>query len=118
MNNFFTLVGRLTHIKKDFLIIKTIRGYKNADGIYEEDHFNVYASENIMENTAKYCKVGDVIGAKGRMESKEYVSDGKTFRQLMLIADKISYLASGSTPISGTKDIEDGADSDEEQYSH
>lgn len=111
MLNQCVIVGRLVHIGKDHIVLKTARPYKEANGEYLYDSFNVYLSNNILENTMSYCKKGDVIGIKGRVESPEYEQDGKVYRQLKLVAEKVTFLSS-------TVDSNKEADSDEEQYSH
>ncbi len=120
MLNQCVIVGRLVHIGKDHIVLKTARSYKEANGEYLFDSFNIYLSENILDNAAQYCKKGDVIGIKGRVESPEYEQDGKVYRQLKLIGEKVTFLSStvdGTGPVfSKTQDIEDEeVDSDEEQ---
>lgn len=96
MLNGYTLVGRLVYIGEDYIVLSVTRQYKNSDGIYEADKFNIYMSEPIAIRIKEYCKVGDVIGVKGTMQSLEYDVDGKMFRKLKLLADKITFLDSGS----------------------
>ena len=48
------------------------RSYKNADGEYETDFIDVVAFGQISESTAEYCNKGDVIGVKGRIETRNF----------------------------------------------
>ena len=121
MVNGYTLVGRIARLLDDCMIISVVRSYKNQDGEYESDFFNIYMSNNILDNTKKYCKVGDIVGVKGHMQSIEYTKDSTTYRRIRLLADKVTFLSSSanSAAFSKGQDIEDEeADSDEEQYSH
>ena len=46
------------------------RSYKNAEGVYETDFVDCTLFDGIATNTAEYCKKGDVIGVKGRIQSR------------------------------------------------
>ena len=123
MINGYALVGRIARMLDDCIIISVVRSYKNSEGEYESDLFNIYMSDNILKNTKEYCKVGDVVGVKGHMQSIEYTKDSTTYRRIRLLADKLTFLSSSTNstgPVfSKGQDIEDEeADSDEEQYSH
>ena len=96
--NQFVVVGRLA---KDINIIKennkkyaviTLaipRSYKNEKGEYDTDFLEIIAYDNIAENTKQYVKVGDILGAKGRIEKLS--QDNPT----CIIGDKITFLSSG-----------------------
>lgn len=105
MLNQAVLVGRLT---KD-LEIKTLdndkkitnitiaipRNFKNADGEYETDFINCILWDSIAENTAEYCKKGDIIGVRGRLQSSSYEKeDGTKIYTTEIIAEKITFLSS------------------------
>ena len=92
MSNMFTLIARLVSISDapeygddaKLVILKTPRAYKNAEGIYEEDLFDVILKGNIGEKTIEYCATGDVIGIKGSLESFKYEQNGKKYRRTMV----------------------------------
>jgi single-strand DNA-binding protein len=100
MNNLVVLVGRIVSEveveeledgrKRSKLCIAVQRPYKNEDGIYETDFIDVIIWNAIAENTAEYCKKGDLIGIKGRLQT-EIVDDKK---KLLTIADRVTFLAS------------------------
>lgn len=91
MLNQVVLVGRLKEVKYEdevnvgFTLVVP-RSYKNIDGIYEEDRIPVYISGSIAKNFKEYCKEGDLVGIKGRVQEK----DGK----IDIIAEKITFLSS------------------------
>lgn len=94
MLNQVVLVGRLTKdpvgelnrpCKEVNLAIP--RAYKNNEGEYETDFINCELWNNsIGESCSEYCKKGDIIGVKGRLESRE----GK----IIMVAEKITFLSS------------------------
>ena len=97
MNNFVTLIGRLTSTpevqnsiedKKYCIVTLAIpRSYRNDEGVYETDYIPVRLEGSIATNTAEYCKQGDLIGVKGMLQK---TIDGR----LQVYADKLTFLAS------------------------
>ena len=69
MNNVI-LVGRITSFEGEEVTISVTRNYKNEDGIYMSDSIPVRLSANIGEKMKEFCKIGDVIGVKGRIENR------------------------------------------------
>ncbi len=96
--NQFMIVGKLekdvetTNFPNDdkvgYINVVVARPYKNSEGQYENDIVKVKLLGSIVENTAQYCKKGDVIGVKGRIQSKEYTNE------MELVADKLTFLSS------------------------
>ena len=69
MNNVI-LVGRIISFEGNGVTISVTRNYKNEDGIYMSDSIPVRLSANIGEKMKEFCKIGDVIGVKGRLENR------------------------------------------------
>ena len=69
MNNVI-LVGRIISFEGNEVTISVTRNYKNEDGIYMSDSIPVRLSTNIGEKMQEFCKIGDVIGVKGRLENR------------------------------------------------
>ena len=69
MNNVI-LVGRITSFEGNEVTVSITRNYKNEDGIYMSDSIPVRLSANIGEKMKEFCKIGDVIGVKGRLENR------------------------------------------------
>ena len=96
MLNNCILVGRLVNEptiealengrKRSEITLAVQRQFKNTEGEYETDFVPVALYEGIADNTANYCKKGDVIGIKGRLQFKE--------DKLMVVAEKVTFLAS------------------------
>ena len=70
------------------------RPYKNADGEYDTDFVNCRLWAGVAQNTAEYCRKGDLIGIKGRIETYNYeTEDGKKYRT-EVVADRVTFLSS------------------------
>ena len=106
MLNQVVMVGRLTadpevretenDNKFSKITIAVPRSYKNAEGVYETDFIPVDIWNNIAENTAEYCKKGDIIGVKGRLQVDSFEKDGEKKQVLKVAAEKITFLSSKS----------------------
>lgn len=70
------------------------RNYKNIDGEYETDFIPCKLWQGIAENTVTYCKVGDLIGIKGRLQTSNYEKDNETKYVVEVIAEKVTFLSS------------------------
>lgn len=71
------------------------RSYKNADGEYETDFVDCTIWNGVAEKTSEYCKKGDLIGVKGRLETSVYEKDnGEKTKRTSVIAEKVSFLSS------------------------
>ena len=72
------------------------RSYKNAEGIYDTDFIKCTLWNGIAETTAEYCKKGDLVGVKGRLETSVYEKEnGEKYRITSVVAEKVSFLSSG-----------------------
>ena len=100
MLNQVILVGRLTkdlEVKeledgraRGILTLAIPRSYKNAEGEYETDFVECIVWDSIAKNTNEYCKQGDIIGVKGRLETVN--NDDKYITNI--IAEKVTFLSS------------------------
>ena len=104
MLNQIVLVGRLTRNikinksengKKIANISLAIpRSFKNMEGTYDTDFIDCVAFENIAENRASYCSKGDIVGVKGRVQSRVVEKDGKKEYLMDIVAEKVTFLSS------------------------
>ena len=105
MSNLVVIVGRL--VKKPILeenqngkkvcniTLAVPRDFKNDEGIYETDFIKCTLCNVIAENTAEYCKKGDLVGVKGRLETSVYEKEnGEKYRITSVVAEKVSFLSS------------------------
>lgn len=103
--NQVVLVGRLTSDpevvttekdnKKSAITIAVTRQFKNPDGIYEADFIRCILWNSIALNTCEYCHTGDIVGVKGRLQTRSYEDENKNRKYIMeVIAEKITFLSS------------------------
>lgn len=70
------------------------RSFKNSNGEYETDFINCVLWKGIAESTVEYCKKGDLVGVKGRIQSREYEVDEETKKQVVeVVAEKVTFLS-------------------------
>lgn len=87
MLNQIVLVGRLQDDIKDSQINLVVsRPFKNEEGVYESDIIPCELFKGIVENAKEYCKKGDIIGVKGRLQTKD--------DKVIIIAEKLTFLSS------------------------
>lgn len=85
------------------LTIAVPRSYKNAEGVYDTDFVDCVLWNGVAQTTSEYCREGDLVGIKGRLETKSYENtEGQTVKKTNVIADKVTFLSSAKT-----KDKED-----------
>lgn len=80
--------------KKTLITVAVPRSYKNFEGVYDTDFIRCTLWNGIAENTCEYCKKGDIIGVKGRLQTSTYEKDGEKKYSMDVIAEKVSFLSS------------------------
>ena len=105
MLNQVVLVGRIT---SDIEVNQSVKGkkyaninlaipraYKNMDGTYDTDFIKCTLWDGVANNTAEYCKKGDIVGIKGRVQSHtRELDDGTKMNSMEVIAEKVTFLSS------------------------
>lgn len=101
MLNQVVLIGRITEdikikgkegeTKIANLDIAVQRNYKNSEGTYDTDIIKITLWNGVAENVAEYCKKGDLIGIKGRIQTYN--------NTIQIIAEKVSFLSSKASEI-------------------
>ena len=96
MLNQLVLVGRLVSDpqinetengrKVSVITLAVPRNYKNANGEYDTDFINCMLWKGIAENTVEYCRKGDLLGVKGRLERL-------SGNELQAVAEKVTFLS-------------------------
>lgn len=107
MLNQIVLVGRLVsnpEIKElengkkvSNITLAIPRSYKNVNGEYDTDFVKCSLWQMIAENTAEYCKKGDMIGVKGRVETRTYEDDDGKHTVQEVVAEKVTFLSSAKS---------------------
>lgn len=105
MLNQVILVGRLVRNpelqltesgkKISVVTLAVNRVFKNTNGEYDTDFFDCTLWTNVAENTAEYCRTGDVIGVKGRLQTRIVEKeDGNKFKRTEIVAERVTFLSS------------------------
>ncbi|MBP3841943.1 MAG: single-stranded DNA-binding protein [Bacilli bacterium] len=105
MLNQIVLVGRLVKDpeiiesedgkKRAYVTLAIPRSFKNADGEYESDFINCTLWDAIAKSTTDYCKKGDIVGVKGRVQSSTLEKeDGEKQFRIDVIAERVTFLTS------------------------
>ena len=104
MLNNVILVGRLTQNpeiveiegskKVTTVILAVNRNFKNSDGLYETDFIRCILWNSVASTTTEYCRIGDVIGVKGRLQTSKYEDENNKIHYVMdVIAERVTFLS-------------------------
>ena len=103
MNNMVCVIGRLIRnvkVEKEEnksvvrMTLAVPRSYKNEDGVYDVDFVDIVMWNGIAENTEEYCKKGDLVGVKGRIETRIVEKDNMITKITEIVAEKVTLLSS------------------------
>lgn len=104
MINNVIILGRLTKdpelvetengYKRTFIVIAVPRQYKNPDGEYESDFIKCVLWNATAEHTCEYCKKGDLVGIRGKIETSNYEKEGNKISETVVVAERVSFLSS------------------------
>ena len=104
MLNQVVLVGRLTQDpevvtlegghKKSSFNVAVQRSYKNQNGEYESDFIRCILWDAIATSTSEYCKKGDIVGIKGRIQVTQYEQNNEKKYLTEVVAEKVTFLSS------------------------
>lgn len=95
MLNNFVIVGRITKIEnekvenganKTIVTLAVPRSFKNVNGEYETDFMPCTLFGNMAEATTEYCRKGDLVAVKGRIQANE--------NGFELVSERVSFLSS------------------------
>ncbi len=105
MLNQLVVIGRLTkdpELKKTDtgknvtrITLAVPRSFKNVNGEYDTDFIDCYLWSGVAESTSEYCKKGDLVGIKGRLQTRKYETEDEKSKQVMeVIGEKVTFLSS------------------------
>lgn len=119
MLNQVVLVGRIvktpelrvteTGKKTATITLAVPRNYKNMNGEYDTDFLECTLWTNVAENTTEYCQTGDMVGVKGRIQTRIIPSeDGSKKKRTEIVAEKVTFLAQAQNnkELKGKKSIQ------------
>lgn len=107
MLNQVVLVGRLTkdpllretenkkHVS--FITLAVPRSFRNMNGEYDTDFIDCILWESVASSTVNYCHQGDIVGVKGRLQSRVVGKpEGKRYL-LEVIAERVTFLSNNKS---------------------
>ncbi len=104
MLNQVVLVGRLvkdpelieteTNKKVSRVTLAIPRSFKNMDGEYETDFIRCILWDVVAKSAVEYCKKGDIVGIKGRIQSSVVEKDDEKKYYFDVIAERVTFLSS------------------------
>ena len=105
MVNQIVLVGRIVKTpelrvtdggkKMSSLVLAVPRNYKNAEGQYDTDFLDCTLWTGVAETTAEYCKTGDLVGVRGRLQTRIVETpEGVKKKKTEIIAERVNFLSS------------------------
>lgn len=107
MLNQIVLVGRLVkkpelresedgHKKYSFITLAVPRSFKNSNGEYDTDFIDCKLWDVVASNTVEYCGKGDIVGVKGRMQTRVVEKNNSKEYVLEVIAEKVTFLSNNN----------------------
>jgi len=104
MLNQTVLVGRLandpelyeteTGKKLTRITLAVPRTYKNINGEYDTDFIGCKLWQNVAQSTTDYCRKGDLVGVKGRIQTSRYNTEDGEKILTEVVAEKVTFLSS------------------------
>ena len=70
------------------------RSFKNSNGEYDSDFISCVLWKGVAESTVEYCKKGDLVGIKGRIQTRSYEQNEDLKYVTEVIAEKVTFLSS------------------------
>lgn len=102
MLNNIVLVGRIVEPpqlrestsgnKYATVVLEIMRPFKNSNGIHDSDRISVTLWKGIAEMACDCCKVGDMLGVKGRLQAYCVEKESHTYYNYEVIAEHLSYM--------------------------
>ena len=59
---------------------------------YETDFLDCTLWTGVAESTAEYCKTGDLVGVRGRIQTRNYEYNNEKRQAVELVAEKVTFL--------------------------
>lgn len=69
------------------------RPYKNVNGEYDTDFIPCVLWRGVAESTVQYCKKGDLIGVRGRIQTKTTEYEDQVHHETEIVAEKVTFLS-------------------------
>lgn len=70
------------------------RSFKNSNGEYDTDFINCVLWKGVAESASEYCHKGDLLGVKGRIQTRVIENDDDKKNITEVVAEKVTFLSS------------------------
>ena len=71
------------------------RSFKNINGEYDTDFIDCILWDSVAKSTSEYCHKGDIVGVKGRIQSRNVEhEDGSKKYYSDIVAERVTFLSS------------------------
>lgn len=80
------------------VVVAVPRGFKNINGEYDTDFISCVLWKGIAESTVNYCKKGDLVGVRGRLQTREYETEEEKKKVVEVVAEKVTFLSCKHKP--------------------
>ena len=78
-----------------FITLAVPRSFKNSNGEYETDFVDCILWDVAATNTVEYCNKGDILGVRGRLQSRTIEKENEEKRTVLeVICERITFLSS------------------------
>ena len=104
MLNQVVLVGRLVRkpelresenkTKFTYITLAVPRTFKNVNGEYDCDFIDCILWDAAASNTVEYCNKGDIVGIRGRIQTRIVEEEDEKEKLFEIICEKVSFLSS------------------------
>ena len=79
--------------KYTYITLAVPRTFKNVNGEYDADFIDCILWDAAATNTVEYCDKGDIVGIKGRVQSRMVENDDKKEKLIEVICERITFLS-------------------------
>ena len=75
------------------LTLAVPRSYKNVNGEYDTDFISCVLWKGVAENIVEYVRKGDLVGIKGRLQTRTIELEDHNQHIMELVAEKVTFLS-------------------------
>ena len=122
--NHVLLIGRLVRIPElrktetgktiTNITVAVNRPFKDISGEYQTDFIDCIVWENIAQKVVKYCKQGDLIGIKGRLQVMKEEDDEVKRNIIQVVTENLTMLSHPQSKEENNKNKKDKSDEKDE----
>lgn len=76
-----------------FITLAVPRSFKNKEGQYDSDFIECTLWDNVAASTVKYCNKGDIVGIRGRLQTRTVGEEENKRLLLEVIGEKVTFLS-------------------------